>query len=170
MAELVSLTASIVALLQISMSAVSYLNDVKDGPQEKKRLLLELSSVSGLLYTLKDQASRADAGEEYLDNIKCLDVPNGPLAQFKSALERLTTKLQPGVGWKRVGKALAWPFEREEIVDILGTIERSKTYFSLALQGDSLELSRATKSDIAAVSDKIEQLQSAQIGMYISLQ
>lgn len=166
MAEIVGLAASIAALLQVSQYVLGYLSDIRDASEERIRLLLELSSITGILLTLKDLAQRAEAGEEYLDAIRSLHVPNGPLAQFKSALDRLAKKLEPATGLRRVGKVLAWPFKKEEIKDILGIIERSKTRFTLALQGDTLELSKAIKNDIAGISEKVENMQITQTGMY----
>ncbi|KAI9794892.1 MAG: hypothetical protein M1816_003022, partial [Peltula sp. TS41687] len=165
MAEAVGLVASIATLLQVSTTVVGYVTDVKDASKERKRLLDELSSTSCFLYMLQGRAVQAEAGKgEHLDTIRSLNLPNGPLAQFKSALERLVKKLAPTVGlMKGVGKALAWPFKKDEIKDILGVIERSKTHFTLALQGESLELSRAIKSDIAGITERVEQLQIVQI-------
>ncbi|KAI9783618.1 MAG: hypothetical protein M1816_001209 [Peltula sp. TS41687] len=163
MAEIVGLIASITSLLKVSETVVTYVSNVKDGPKEQKNLLNELSNASGILYMLKNLATRAEAGEEYLDAIKNLGVPDGPLSQFNTALDRLDKKLKPSLGLKRVGQALAWPFKKEEIRDILNGIERSKTCFTFALHGDSLELSKAIKSDTAGIYNKIEQLKIAQI-------
>lgn len=168
MAEIAGLVASIVTLVQASETVVTYVRNVKDGPKEQKTLLNELSNAIGILYLLKNLATRAEAGEEYLDTIKTLGVPDGPLSQFKTALDRLGKKLKPAVGFKRVGQVLAWPFKKEEIRDILNGIERSKTCFIFALHGDSLELSKAIRSDTAGIYDKVEQLQIAQIGKYES--
>jgi hypothetical protein len=46
--------------------------------------------------------------------------------------------LIPQKGLKKLSKALCWPFEKGEIKDILGTIERQKSLFSLALQNDNM--------------------------------
>jgi len=126
-------TASIVAVLGLTDTVVKYLNDVKDASEDRKKILLEISNAHGLLYTLKDLAERQPSG-----NVKSLDVPNGPLAQFKSALERLAVKLAPVTGRKKIEKALGWPFQKEDVADILRTIERQKSLFILALQEDHM--------------------------------
>ena len=54
---------------------------------------------------------------------------------------------------KRLGKAFKWPFEKGEIVDILGSVERQKTLFGLALQADHLELSKAVMLEIENLRD-----------------
>ena len=60
------------------------------------------------------------------------------MEQFKRALEQLASRLEPSKGPKMVGKALAWPFQTEEIKEILSTIERQKSLFDLALQNDHM--------------------------------
>ena len=70
--------------------------------------------------------------------MKSLNVPTGPLEQFKIALEHLASKLAPVDGLRKVGKALAWPFQKTEIQDILNMIERQKSLFNLALQNDHM--------------------------------
>jgi hypothetical protein len=65
-------------------------------------------------------------------------MPKGPLEQFKGALEQLASRLEPSKGVKKVGRALTWPFQTEEIKEILSTIERQKSLFDLALQNDHM--------------------------------
>jgi len=51
-------------------------------------------------------------------------------------LKRLESKLAPAKDWRKVGKAIVWPFQKEEIKEILNVIERQKTFFNLTLQND----------------------------------
>lgn len=69
-------------------------------------------------------------------------MPNGPLEQFKAALETLAAKLAPADGLKKLRKSLMWPFQEKEIKDILSTIERQKALFGLARQNDHLYVCR----------------------------
>lgn len=151
MAEPVGITASIVTLMQLSTAVIEYLVCAKDASKERTRLLLELSSTIGILHMIKNLTARAEAGEAYLDTVKWLEVPDGPLDQFKSALERLAKRLKSAVGLRAVKRALVWPFTKEEVVDIVHSIERLKTIFALALENDHRELSRVIKSDVAGI-------------------
>ncbi|KAI9774470.1 MAG: hypothetical protein M1839_001703 [Geoglossum umbratile] len=103
MADPLSISASIVALLQLSTTVVRFLRDVKDAPDGLKRLMLEVCSVKGLLSTLQDLVDSEEAG---LETVQSPNVPNGPLEQYRSALEHLTKKLEPAAGFKKVKKAL----------------------------------------------------------------
>jgi hypothetical protein len=138
MADPLSISASIIAVLQLSGTVIEYLNDVKGASEDRYRLLNEVTSISGLLYFLKDRATQSQYGDSWSMTLASLNTPQGPLEQFKSALERLALKLAPVEGWMRVGKALAWPFRKEEIKEIFSAIERHKSLFNLALQNDHM--------------------------------
>lgn len=138
MTDPLSISASIIAVLQLSGTVIEYLNDVKGASEDRYRLLNEVTSISGLLYFLKDRATQSQYGDSWSTTLASLNTPKGPLEQFKSALERLTLKLAPVEGWRKGGKALAWPFRKEEIKEILSAIERHKSLFSLALQNDHM--------------------------------
>ena len=138
MGDPLSISASIVATLQLAGTVVQYLNDVRGAPDDRRRLLGEISSTIGVLYTLKDQAERTQWGNPWSNTMRSLNQPAGPLEQFETALEQLVCKLSPVEGLKKVGKAFSWPFQKGEIKTILNSIERQKTLFILALQNDSM--------------------------------
>jgi hypothetical protein len=54
MADPLSISASITALLQLTSRVVQYINSVKDASKECFRIRDEISSASFLLYMLKD--------------------------------------------------------------------------------------------------------------------
>lgn len=142
-----SVSASIVALLQLTGTVITHLSDVKDGPKQLQRIRLEISSVPNLLMMLQDQANLATMEDAYSSTLNSLNVPNGPFQQFHAALERLASKLAPVEGWKKVGKGIKWTFDKEEVQELLNTIERLKALFSLARQNDHVALSKAIKGD-----------------------
>ncbi len=133
-----SISASVAALLALTGTVVQYLKAVKGTSKDGQKILLEVRSVSGLLYQLKEILDNAEEEELSFRTIKSLSAPEGPLEQFKASLEVLALKLKPVAGWRKAGKALTWPFQKEEISDILGTIERQKTLFGLALENDHM--------------------------------
>lgn len=63
-------------------------------------------------------------------------MPKGPLEQFKAALEQLASKLASVKGLKKVEKNLIWPFQEQEVTEILSTIERQKSLFALIVIND----------------------------------
>ncbi len=58
-----SISASIVALLQLTRTVIQYLNIVKDVFKDRQRILLELCTVNGTLYILEEQASQAQQSD-----------------------------------------------------------------------------------------------------------
>lgn len=108
-----SISASIIALLQLSSTIIGYLSDVKGGPKELQKIRLEICSVLPMLSILQDHAEQAKAGGLWSSTLLSLDGPNGPIQQFREALERLRLRLVPVEGWKKVGKAFTWPFEKD---------------------------------------------------------
>ena len=142
-----SVSASIVALLKLSSTVIGYLSDVKSGPRELQKLRLEVCSILPILSILQDEAEQAKSGGRWSSTLLSLDVPNGPIQQFRAALKQLETKLALVKGRKKVGKALTWPFEKEETLEILATIERQKLLFTLARQNDHIALTKAIKSE-----------------------
>jgi len=139
MADPLSIAASIIAVLQLTGTVIGYINDTKDAGEERKRILNETKNIHYLLYLLKDNVERPQWDDTWLETMRSFSAPEGPLEQFKLELERLASKLKPTAGLKKIGKALTWPFQKEEVKDILAGIERQKSLFGLALQNDHMQ-------------------------------
>ncbi|KAF2257612.1 hypothetical protein CC78DRAFT_482883 [Lojkania enalia] len=133
-----SVTASIIAILQLSAKVLEYLNDVKDASKDRTQCALEISNLYNLLFSLRAQVEEGDATNEWYTALQALAVENGPLDQFKQALETLQARITDGGRLKKAGDILMWKFKKEEIASILGRIERLKTLVELALQRDHL--------------------------------
>lgn len=134
-----SISVSITALLGLTSTTMKYLNEVKGAPEDRGRILSELATVNQFLFILQDQADQAKQGDQWSSTLQSLNVPDGPLDHFRRALERLSTKLgPPATGLKKLSNAFVWPFQKEEVKEILGTIERQKTLFELARQNDHM--------------------------------
>jgi hypothetical protein len=80
---------------------------------------------------LRDRLEDGEDGAAWRHSIDSLNATNGPLDQFKQALESLALKLEPN---PRFRLKMTWPFDKVEINATLTAIERQKSYFSLALQ------------------------------------
>ena len=142
MADPLSISASITALLQLTSSIVKYINDAQDASKEQIRLRDDISSASWSLYMLKERLGEANGELVSHHSITLLGGPDGPVTKFRQLLEDLSAKLTPKTGKShrlaKAGKALAWPFQKEEVKDLLSAVERQKSLFHLALQNDSL--------------------------------
>jgi hypothetical protein len=141
MADPLGITASIIAVLQLTSVVAQYLKDVKGGSGDRLRLREEIRSTVALLEILKDRVEDEDEDTDmdaWRTSVQQLAISDGPLDQFKRSLERLIKKLVPGGKLEQFKKGLTWPFDKNDVEEILRGIERQKSLFSLALENDHL--------------------------------
>jgi hypothetical protein len=135
-----SLTVSITALIRITTQVLGYLNDVKTASKERAKLASEAANLLALLTSMRYKVEEVEQEKNsWYDSIRSLLVgANGPLDQFRSALEELAGKLAPATSLKKFSRTLIWTLDKKECIDILNKIERLKTLIGLALQEDHL--------------------------------
>ena len=150
-----SLSASIVAVLQITGKLLSYLNDVRNSTKDQAQLAVEASNIYGLLASLRFRVEQSNPHDPWFSAVRNLGTENGPLDQAKEALERLVTKAEPCQGIQRLGKQLMWKFEKSEMRDILDKIERIKTLVNIALTDDLFTLSQAMSKKLGAMGKEV---------------
>ncbi|KAH7411643.1 hypothetical protein DE146DRAFT_674164 [Phaeosphaeria sp. MPI-PUGE-AT-0046c] len=159
-----SATASVIAILQLSAKVLSYLNDVKDTSKSRAQCAIEASNLHNLLTNLRFRLEEGHSHEPWFRAVQALAVENGPLDQFKQALETLQAKMTDGGRLKKVREALLWNFKKEEIDAILARMERLKTLVEIALQTDHLrasKLSQAIKDDTGSIQTHVSAIESA---------
>ncbi|MCJ1313134.1 hypothetical protein MMC25_006811 [Agyrium rufum] len=157
MADPLSITASIFAVLQLTSVVTKYTQELRGASKESAKLLLELSSLRGILESLSDFASSDDA---WIQSSKILiGGSDGSLARLNDDLEGLRSQLEPVVGLKKVKKSVTWPFKHEEIRKIFGRLERFKSLFMLAMETDHISLSREINNNVLDVKDKLADMQ-----------
>ena len=127
-------TASIVTLLQLAGAVIKYLSILKDASPDIKTLVLELCTIRGLLSTIKDLITDESPLHESLGG------PDGLFGQLESSLQALASKVEPtsATTAQKLVQRLRWPLRKEDVKEVLSTIERHKTLLSLALQNDQM--------------------------------
>lgn len=133
-----SAAASIVAVLQLIGEVIGYLNDVKNAPKECEQCTIEISSLQSLLISLRYRLQQGQAGDPWFTAVRALNNENGPLDQFKQALEQLLSRVEIQDGAQELMRRLLWKFKKEEVASILARMERLKSLVSLALENDHL--------------------------------
>ena len=133
-----SVAASIIAVLQLTGTVISYLNDIKNAPKDRAKCAVEASNVFSLLTNLQYRLEESQPNEAWYTAVRRLAVANGPLDQYKAALEQLASKVAPAHGLDKVGQAMTWKFSKPEIESILSRIERLKSLTQIALEMDHL--------------------------------
>ena len=134
MADPLSVSASIVAVIQASVVVVRYLRDVKGTPQDVSRLRMEIDSLQSVLLPVLQRLKQSEDGN--LAPGRLIEAQNGPLQELHVMLEDLEKRLAPTAGLRKARKAVSWPFQKSEIRDIVDAIERQKSLFILTLQLD----------------------------------
>lgn len=133
-----SLTASIIAVLQMTAKLTGYLNDMTHATSDQKKLALESSNLYGLLTNLRFRVEEARSNDEWFNQVKLLGVDNGPLAQFKDILEKMVKEINPSRARDRVKSALLWKFTKTDVEEALASMERLKSLIAIALTNDAL--------------------------------
>ena len=133
-----SITASLIAIIQLATTATQFLKEIKSGSEDRIRLREEIRTTSCLLEILRDRVDDADALGQDLSSIKSLNVPGGPLDQMSITLQKLMKKLVPANRLLKKSQAVLWPLSRGDVNDFLNTIERQKAAFNMAIQNDNM--------------------------------
>ncbi|KAL4862407.1 cytochrome P450 [Aspergillus spectabilis] len=156
MSDPLSVAAGAIAFFQLSQTIIKYLSSIADAPDERQRLILEISGASGLLVYLNDQVATntSTAGSAFSGLI----LPNGPLPQLKEALARLESKLAPSKSSHNALALLKWPFRKKEVLEILDAIERQKVALGLAIQCENKAISALTQKNTSTIQHAIETL------------
>src|SRR5256885_204326 len=131
-----SVTASVIAILQLAGEVIGYLNDVKDSPKECRKCMVEISNSNTLLLKLNLRLSESSSKEPWYTEVQGLAVKDGPLNQYKLALQQLLAKVKPANGMRKLANPLMWKFIKEEVASILARMERLKSLVSIALEMD----------------------------------
>ncbi len=136
MADPLSVTASIIAVIQLSSDVVKYINGVHGATKERKRLRDEVRACEFILRQLKDDAGDRDQGKAWSETIKALESTDAPLGRLWLALNIVKAKLELKTGLEKTLASLKWPFNGKEVEKIISAIEREKTLLHLALAND----------------------------------
>lgn len=135
----ISAAASIIALVEMSVKVLSltaeYSAQVKSAKKDIDRFHLELEAFIKVLRSLHELAQNTEATK--LGTFRSL---TRSIQQCGLDLEHLQMRLEPGKGQKAMSRygvrALKWPFERKELYNLIGILERYKSTFSTALNAD----------------------------------
>lgn len=140
-----SLTASVIAVLQISGAVITalyeYRNGVKDASKDAARIIEELISLRNVLESLLRAVEREESTTESsrLPTFQELLRPNGELERCRADLESISEKLDADKkvsAWKSVKRSLVWPFKEKEIEKLLENVQRAKSTLNFALSVD----------------------------------
>ena len=136
-----SLTAGIIAVIQVSATVVSlcydYRNGVKNAVQEATRITEEVKSLQDVLERLLKLAELETArGSSRLQALQHLIQPGGVLPRCHEDLEVLRNRLGSEGRKKSLMTTLKWPLNEKELKQTLENIAKTRGTISLALIAD----------------------------------
>jgi hypothetical protein len=135
-----SVTASIIAILQLSMKVGECLSDAKDASTERSQFTTETSNLSHLLVTLLSRIDES-SNDPWHTKVRELGGKDGLIYQYRVALEQLKDKISSGHGLKKMAKTLLWKYIKGDVERILLRIERLKSLLHITLEMDHLFVS-----------------------------
>ena len=95
MADPLSITASIIAALQITQTVLQYCNDAKGAEHDRAKLAKELSCTQEVLYLLLQTAAINAKDALSSRSLLLVQKADGPLDQYRECLASLKGKLTP---------------------------------------------------------------------------
>ena len=91
-----SVTAGIIAVLQLTSTVASYISDARNATAEQQKVAIEASNLSSLLTRLRflvEEAEKSQSDDPRFNQVKRLGIENGPLEQLKNILETMVNGL-----------------------------------------------------------------------------
>ncbi|KFY65629.1 hypothetical protein V496_02442 [Pseudogymnoascus sp. VKM F-4515 (FW-2607)] len=158
-----SVTASIIAIVQLTSVIIGCLNDLKGTSKDRAQCAIEISNVSNLLVQLMYRLNEGSSNDSSYAAVEALAAAEGPIDQYRSALEQLKSKFtSTASSGLKIGSALSWKFSKEEVANILSRIERLKSLTQIALEMDHFKLSQEIKNNTAASTSGVKSMQESQ--------
>ena len=159
--------ASVLQLIGVAGKAIKYINDIKNAPRERFRLVQELNTLYEILIELEIRVDEAkmNGDDKWLSGLNSLTVKFGLIEQLGAALNSIVDKIKLASKIKTVGRTLIWPFAKKEIAEIVEQIERQKSTINFALQGDQMRLAKAIKADTIHIPALLTGVQEMQVGV-----
>ncbi|RSL38411.1 hypothetical protein CEP53_014893 [Fusarium sp. AF-6] len=135
-----SLTTSIITVLQVSTKATHYVFSAKGATKHKRRLHEEIRGCEGMLLRLLDILEHERSDPARAPTISLLEGPHSPFKRLETLFESIRVKLAPKQGLARVTSSLAWQFNEKDVSDLIAAIQREKSLLHLLLDNDSRDL------------------------------
>ena len=132
------MTASIIAILELTTRLTGYINDVRHATREQAKVAVEASNLYGLLTSLRFRVEEVQSKDPWFNQVKLLGRENGPLDQFKEVLDKMVLQISSSRKRDQVKSVLTWKFTKLEVEDALKRMERLKSLIQCALTADML--------------------------------
>lgn len=134
-----SISASIVALLQLSGKVIDVLSAITSFSAETRSLTIEINTTRALLSSIAEIAS---VDETWNQNLRTLTVQDGPMQILDSLLSKLERRLSREVeaksGLGQLKRKIVWPWRVDETRQMVRTAREARGLLAGALAVDHL--------------------------------
>jgi hypothetical protein len=134
MADPLSITASVLTVLQVAESLTNFIRDLKNASEEHKKVLSEVQSLQSVLHQVYESSRRT---ELEISHRGLFEGPQDALEICRLHLEDLMNKLAPMRQPGKTCSSVMWKFKKTAIKNTLADIERQKGTLMLALQNET---------------------------------
>ncbi|KAF3940520.1 hypothetical protein ABW19_dt0207180 [Dactylella cylindrospora] len=164
MGDPLSTAASVIAVIQVSGFLLStlgkYVKDVKDAKKDVKLLQQEVESLERVASDTRKFVEKYT--EKTLPNRETL---RNALDECEDRMRRINKELEGGTKRSflrklKISRSLEWPFDKEEVEDMIRDLERYKGTISLSIQTNHIQVSIRTHEDVKKVNDTVSQTQN----------
>ena len=131
-----SLTASIVSVLQLTSALTSYISEARNATADQAKVAVEAGNLYSLLTALRFRVEEARSDDPWFNQVKLLGIENGPLDQFKDILKIMVNEMPLSRKRDQIKSALLWKFTKKEVENALARMERLKSLINCALTND----------------------------------
>ncbi|XHF98005.1 hypothetical protein AWENTII_001577 [Aspergillus wentii] len=140
MADPLSTTITVIALIKLSSEVIGFIKSLAGAKKDRTRLREEIRSCEFILQQIIDEIDDAERGTAWIAKKKALESPGGPLDQLWKILSIVGTRLTPQKGAKTAPMSRKWPFTAKEVERFINEIQRGKTLLNVALTSDQRKL------------------------------
>ena len=133
-----SMTASIIAILQLTSTLTNYINNVRKATAEQAKVAVEASNLFSLLTSMRFRVEGTRSDDPWFNQVKMLGTCNGPLDQLRDTLEEMVGTISSTRKRDQIKSALMWKFTKSQVDEMLQRMERLKSLITCALANDLL--------------------------------
>ncbi len=182
MADPLSISVAIVALIDFTEKIITIANDIKNAIKELQSIVGGLKSLHYLIQRLDERRKGANEKDPWFRGLLELErtsgkltadwnyepnpkyKPEGALAQLKMTMAEIHTKLEPhGLKKYKFVKRIRWHWEKDSFTGLLSDIARSRSEISDILDHDHFDLAKH-HLEVAGAAKKEGQDTNQQVG------
>ena len=147
-AEALGLALGIADLMRASRGIILYVKIVKNAPQERDKIVGEISCLSKQLAILENRVAESNKGDAWYVAIRRLCTVDGLFDQMKASLDQLEAKLAPADQRMKLFQRLFWKYEKSDIGNEMDKISGYRNTITFALQSDQFALEQAMNAKL----------------------